>query len=244
MFCGEQALGNPCGVVFLDEWLDSSKLLNITRSLSQPVTSFIVENALGYSIRWFSNTAEINLCGHGSLGAAAAILEKTGEERVLLQSQYGDIEITQQDSFYQMELPAWTPEFIHHGIDYQELNIDPIEVYATRDLVLVVESEQAVRDFIPNHAWFEKFADYHALIVTAQSDSYEYVLRYFAPRIGIPEDLATGSAQCSLAPFWFSKLSAHNLKVRQLSSAGGVFEVSFKDESTIRLSAQAMKRKA
>ena len=177
------------------------------------------------------------------MGAAAAILENTGEVRVLLQSQYGDIEITQQDSFYQMELPAWTPEYIHHGIDCKELNIDPIEIYATRDLVLVVESEQAVHDFAPNHAWFEKFADYHALIVTAQSDSYEYVLRYFAPRIGIPEDLATGSAQCSLAPFWFSKLSAHNLKVRQLSSAGGVFEVSLKDESTIRLSAQTTKRK-
>jgi len=244
VFCGKQALGNPCGVVFLDEWLDSSKLLDITQSLSQPVTSFIVKNALvGYSIRWFSNTAEINLCGHGSLGAAAAILESTGDERVLLQSHYGDIEITQQGSFYQMEFPAWTPEFIHQGIDYQVLNIEPIEIYATRDLVLVVESEQAVRDFIPNHAWFEQFADYHALIVTAQSDAYEYVLRYFAPCIGIPEDLATGSAQCSLAPYWFSKLGVNNLKVRQLSSAGGVFEVSMKDEGTIRLSAQVTKRK-
>lgn len=242
MFCGEQALGNPCGVVFLDEWLADTELLNIAQRLSKPVTSFIIENRLGYSIRWFSNTAEINLCGHGSLGAAAAILENNDETRVLLQSQYGDIEVTKQDGFYQMELPAWTPEVVAQEIDCRELNIEPVDIYATRDLVLVVASEQAVRDFSPNHVWFDAFADYHALIVTAQSDIDEYVLRYFAPRIGIPEDLATGSAQCSLAPYWFNKLGVNNLKVRQLSSAGGIFTVSIKDETTLQLSVYATAR--
>jgi len=78
--------------------------------------------------------------------------------------------------------------------------------------------------------------------VTAQSSDSGYVLRYFAPKIGISEDLATGSAQCSLAPYWFEKLGKEKLTARQLSHAGGYFEVARGSESTIVLSAHVKSR--
>ncbi|PSW16928.1 PhzF family phenazine biosynthesis protein [Photobacterium sanctipauli] len=86
----------------------------------------------------------------------------------------------------------------------------------------------------------KSFKDHHALILTAQNGNDGYVLRYFAPSIGIDEDLATGSAQCSLAPYWLSLLSSTSLKVRQLSSEGGYFQVERKGNEHILLTANTV----
>jgi predicted PhzF superfamily epimerase YddE/YHI9 len=88
-------------------------------------------------------------------------------------------------------------------------------------------------------ALLEQMPNYHALILTAQSGNDGYVLRYFAPKIGIPEDLATGSAHCSLAPYWFSQLQTKQLTARQLSKSGGYFQVVDHTDDTFWLIAEA-----
>nr|WP_281182254.1 PhzF family phenazine biosynthesis protein [Vibrio sonorensis] len=119
-----------------------------------------------------------------------------------------------------------------------------VETFVTRDLVLVLPSPLAVARFVPDFDKIEATDGFHALIVTAKSSENSYVLRYFAPQIGIPEDLATGSAQCSLAPYWFNQLNKNRLSAQQMSATGGYFEVEKTSSSTITVSAAVKLRQS
>ncbi|MEI8632695.1 PhzF family phenazine biosynthesis protein [Vibrio sp. PP-XX7] len=233
-FCGEFASGNPCGVVLLNDWLCDSELLDITREIAQPVTSFVVVDGNAYRIRWFSPTGEINLCGHGSLGAGAEILNCYRLNEVLFQSDHGNVTISRQNGLFSIRLPSWRAKPYRSEISLNDVfGPSSLDVFTTRDMVVVLDSEAAVINFEPDFARLKLIERYHALIVTAQSSESEYVLRYFAPKIGIPEDLATGSAHCSLAPYWFHQLGRNALSARQLSSGGGQFKVEKESEDSI-----------
>ncbi|MGY5746717.1 PhzF family phenazine biosynthesis protein [Vibrio antiquarius] len=242
VFCDELAQGNPCGVVELNHWLSDSELLQITHQVAQPVTSFVVQSGSDYHIRWFSLAGEINLCGHGSLGAGAAIISNYHQNEVILKSQYGHVTVTELDGMYRIVMPSWQANPHVIPLDISGCSNRPVDAFTTRDLVVVLESEDDVAHYKPNFDELIKIDEFHAVIVTAQSSDSGYVLRYFAPKIGISEDLATGSAQCSLAPYWFEKLGKEKLMARQLSRAGGYFEVARGSESTIVLSAHVKSR--
>ncbi|QFI37789.1 PhzF family phenazine biosynthesis protein [Moritella marina ATCC 15381] len=247
VFTGEHAQGNPAAVVKLTAWLADTELQALSKNLGQPVTSFIVATDQGYAIRWFAGDVEIDLCGHGSLAAAAAaaIFEIQPEHAldVKLHSQHGIITVKKLADGYSMVMPSWTAKLSLdlHTNDYGKLvGLDPIDVFATRDLILVLEDEHQVRDFKPDFAVIKAIDDYHALIVTAQKGEAGYVLRFFAPKIGIDEDIATGSAQCSLVPYWSNKLSVDQLDTRQLevhqrSREGGYFQVTQNQNDSIEL---------
>ncbi|MEJ2764812.1 PhzF family phenazine biosynthesis protein [Photobacterium sp. MCCC 1A19761] len=263
VFSGEHAAGNPAGVVVLDDWLDTVTLQQLARHLAQPVTTFVVydesHGGSQYSVRWFSQQAEINLCGHGSLAAAAVLLE-FGEQApgdagtatevdadadvepeaeantVTLTSEHGTVIVRRDGPRYHMTLPGWQPNRLPDLKRYlKQISLPVVDSFATRDLVLVAESPDVVRQFTPDMAVLAAIADYHAVILTAQDGSDGYVLRYFAPKIGIDEDIATGSAQCSLAPYWLEQLGRETLKVTQLSAQGGAFVVRQQGEGHISL---------
>lgn len=242
MFGGESASGNPCGVLELDSWLTDEELLQITCEAGLPVTSFVVKVRGQFYIRWFSIDGEINLCGHGSLGAGAAIISKYKLDNILFSSKYGDVSISKKNGLYTLVLPSWKGNSCNVPSEISDLAVDTIDVFSTRDLVLVLPSIESVIGFQPDDVRFRQLVDYHALIVTAANGQNGYVLRYFAPKIGISEDLATGSAQCSLAPYWFKKLDSDSLNVRQLSSSGGCFEVRRIADHSIVLLASAKLR--
>lgn len=141
-----------------------------------------------------------------------------------------------------MTLPAWKGEpcIIPELLNDSFMQVD--DIFSTRDLVIVLPDEQSVANFLPDQQKIKQIRKHHALIVTASSGDSEYVLRYFAPNIGIDEDLATGSAQCSLAPYWFDKLGVETLSVRQLSKAGGLFHVEKASSSLITVIANVTLR--
>jgi len=201
-----------------------------------------VKNSEKFHIRWFAMDGEINLCGHGSLGAGAAIISKYKLDKVDFSSKYGEVSVAINNGLYALILPSWTGRSCGVPSEIVDLAVDTIEAFSTRDLVLVLPSIESVMSFQPDDARFRQIDDHHALIVTAANGSNGYVLRYFAPKIGIPEDMATGSAQCSLAPYWFKKLGSESLNVYQLSSSGGYFEVRRISEDSIELLASAKLR--
>ncbi|KJG35348.1 isomerase [Photobacterium angustum] len=242
MFSGESASGNPCGVLELDSWLSDEELQEITCKAGLPVTSFVMKDNGKFHIRWFSMDGEINLCGHGSLGAGAAIISKYKLDSVLFSSKYGNLSIAKKSGVYTLELPSWKGETCAVPSEISDLTVDAIEAFSTRDLVLVLPSIESVRSFKPDDMRFKQLSNYHALIVTAANGENGYVLRYFAPKIGISEDLATGSAQCSLSPYWFEKLNSDSLQVHQLSSSGGYFGVRRISDDSIVLLANATLR--
>ncbi len=243
MFCGEFAAGNPCGVVVLERWLSDAELLDLTREIAQPVTSFVLVEDKTYHIRWFSLLGEINLCGHGSLGAGAEIIKRYQRKQVDFQSRYGQLRVSENQGFFSMTLPSWRAKpYASNMLGNEFLLPKHRDVFTTRDMVLVLDSEAAVASFKPDFEQLKLIEDQHAFMVTAQSSDNEYVLRYFAPKIGIPEDLATGSAHCSLAPYWFDQLKCRELYARQLSSSGGQFKIEKASNQAIVLSAQAKPR--
>ncbi|MCG7588051.1 PhzF family phenazine biosynthesis protein [Photobacterium sp. OFAV2-7] len=240
MFTGSKANGNPAAVVILDIWLPVETLQQLSKELGEPVTSFIVKVNQGYEIRWFADEVEINLCGHGSLAAAATIFEMMSDHvpDITLVSKHGTVTVTKSSDAFTMTMPSWKalhdPELSKYG---DLLGVQPIDVFSTRDLVIVLENKEQVRQFEPNFDKISTVKDFHAIIVTAQNGDNGYVLRYFAPSIGINEDIATGSAQCSLVPYWSARLSPRVLEVTQLSLQGGYFQVKQASVDSIELTA-------
>jgi len=210
----------------------------LSLDLKQPVTSFFVDSEQGYEIRWFAGDTEINLCGHGSLAAAAAIFEMTPDHKccIRLVSKFGTIVVHKCAGGYTMTMPSWQPDYDPKLLKYVKLlGLESVDTFSTRDLVVVLDNEQQVRRFKPDFDVIKSISDYHAVIVTAQKGASGYVLRYFAPSIGIDEDIATGSAQCSLVSYWSNKLLANEMEVSQLSAQGGYFQVSQNTDNSIEL---------
>ncbi|MCU8553725.1 PhzF family phenazine biosynthesis protein, partial [Vibrio vulnificus] len=149
MFGGESASGNPCGVLELDSWLSDEELQKITCEAGLPVTSFVIKTNGQFHIRWFALDGEINLCGHGSLGAGAAIISKYKLDSVLFSSKYGNVSIAKKNGVYTLELPSWKGEACVVPPEISDLAVDAIEVFSTRDLVIVLPSLESVRSFKP-----------------------------------------------------------------------------------------------
>jgi predicted PhzF superfamily epimerase YddE/YHI9 len=162
-----------------------------------------------------------------------------GEGSYSFLSEYGELTVQAQAQSLQMNLPQWhsdveTPVELPAAL----LACQPVDSFQTRDLVLVLADEQAVKQFQPDIELIRQLAQ-HALIVTAFSSPATYVLRYFAPAIGINEDIATGSAQCSLAPYWFAKTGRTEFKVQQLCATPASFSVAIKAQQ-LQLNTQAV----
>ena len=238
VFVSNSASGNPAAVVELDAWISDNELLNITKTLKQPITAFVVNDLGTYYIRWFSLSGEINLCGHGSLAAGAVMLARYSIQEINFQSQHGEVSIAKVNDGYCIVLPSWPATFPAKYEEATESISESTDLFSTRDLVVVLSSIESVKNFKPDYEKVARMKDHHALMVTAQDGDSGYVLRYFAPKIGIDEDMATGSAQCSLAPYWFARLGRERLQVNQLSQAGGYFEVEKLSEHSIKLLAK------
>lgn len=250
VFCSDTLRGNPAAVFWLAQWPDDDRLRALAMMQPAPVTAFICVPAtadcgVSVPIRWFAGAAEINLCGHGSLAAAALLFARQPQrQQVQLTSRFGDLQISRSKMapaadlpVFAMRLPAWPAQRpaqlsgITAALNLPAQGLVLTDCFATRDLVLVLESAAQVQAFVADLETLRQLQPYHATIVTAplfaddNQSAIGYVLRYFAPNIGINEDLATGSAQCSLAPYWLQRLDASRLQVRQYSVSGGYFEV-------------------
>ncbi|QUJ70606.1 PhzF family phenazine biosynthesis protein (plasmid) [Photobacterium sp. GJ3] len=225
-FTGGSANGNPAAVVILASWLCDQALLSISQQAAQPVTAFVVARDDGYDIRWFSPEKEISLCGHGALAAAAWVMTLVPSESISFFSTFGNLEIDRVADGYRMKMPAWRrnrdPQLWQEA---ESMGFTPLDVFSTRDLIIVLESAAEVRHFQPDFERLRPRDPLQSVILTAADGETGYVLRNFAPKIGINEDIATGSAQCSLAPYWLERLGQPILDAQQCSSEGGYFRV-------------------
>lgn len=207
-------------------------------SLSE--TAFVVPAGEGFGIRWFSPKTEVNLCGHATLAAAAALFrEKRAKGHIVhFESHSGPLDVEKQKDTYFLNFPSWpplrspTPEHLVEALG--EL---PTEVLVSRDLIAVFEKAETVRNLKPDFAAMARLETF-GVIATAPGDQEDYVCRCFAPRAGIPEDPVTGSAQCELIPYWAARLGKNKLRTRQLSARGGVMQCEL-DADRVRIGGKA-----
>jgi PhzF family phenazine biosynthesis protein len=222
-FTGRMFGGNPAAVVLLGEWLPDRVLAAIAAENNLAETAFVIPGADVMPLRWFTPTVEVDLCGHATLAAAHVLFRHAlqGAKSVTFSTRSGNLVVTRDGELLSMDFPArpGTPMVETDSLQ-AALGMRPREALLARDLLAVFDSESQIRSFRPD---FQRIAalDTFALIISAPGDAVDYVYRFFAPRQGIPEDPATGSANCMLVPYWADRLGKSELVAQQVSARGG-----------------------
>jgi len=217
--------GNPAAVMMLAAFPDDATLLAIAAENHLPATAFLVPENGDYRIRWFTALAELSLCGHATLASAAVIMERLEPARTELafHSAGGRLEVRREDGRYVMNMPAQScaPVQAPPGLA-AALGTAPRELFVNdRHYLAVLEDEAAVRGLAPDMAALRRL-DRDGIIVTAQSEGrHDFVSRYFVPAKGIPEDMVTGSAHCTLVPYWAGRTGRSSFLAWQASARGG-----------------------
>lgn len=234
--------GNPACVVPLPSWLPDEILLKITQENAVAETAFFVAKENKFHLRWFTPEIEMDLCGHATLATAHCLktILKYPSNNIVFETASGDLTVTVKDDFYfldfpsRMPVPAALPELIE-----KSLNIPPKAVYKSRDYVLVYDTEQDIKNIKINRQIFDQInLGTGGVIVTSKGTSCDFVSRFFTPQASILEDPVTGSAHCSLIPFWAKKLDKKELSAMQLSKRKGILNCTDKNDRVI-ISGQA-----
>lgn len=223
-FTDRHFAGNPAGICILNEWLPDDLLQKIAAENNLAETAFFIDRGSFYDIRWMTPTVEMDLCGHATLASAHVLFQHLGRagDSVIFQSHSGgELRVDRRENRLVLDFPSRpaeasaTPARLAEGLRAQ-----PREVFKGRDYLAVFERESEVAKIAPI---FEIVAELEAngVIVTAPGDNCDFVSRYFAPRVGVPEDPVTGSVHCALIPYWSKRLGKTKLHARQLSPRGG-----------------------
>ena len=215
--------GNPAGVCSLDAWLADAVLLGIAANNNLAETAFMVPRDNDFELRWFTPTVEIDLCGHATLAAASVLFNERGlrGDAVRFHSRSGVLTVARNADLLTLDFPSRppapsaVPEALIRG-----LGATPKEVFKARDYLAVFPSEAEVRALQPDFVAL-KTLDCLGVIVTAPGKDCDFVSRFFAPGASVDEDPVTGSAHCTLIPFWAERVGKARLFARQVSQRGG-----------------------
>jgi PhzF family phenazine biosynthesis protein len=222
-FASARFSGNPAGVCVLQEWLPDEVLQKIAFENNLSETAFVVAKQDLFELRWFTPVREVSLCGHATLATAFVIFEyrRYAEPIIHFQSKSGVLTVERDGAVLVLDFPARqtepcdTPEALVQG-----LGKTPLEVRRAKSYMAIFASPEDIASIKPDMQWLGQL-DCSGIIVTAPGDQVDFVSRFFAPRLGIPEDPVTGSSHCSLIPYWAERLSKKKLTARQLSARGG-----------------------
>jgi len=217
--------GNPAGVCPLERWLDDALMQRIATEIGLSETAFAVPRSDGeWQLRWFTPVTEVDLCGHGTLATAHVLLAERGvaAERLVFHTRSGALGVVAAGEGYELDFPARpaAPVAAPAGLE-AALGAEPVAVGAARDLIVELADEETVRALEPDFAAVARL-DTFAVCVTARGGEADFVSRFFVPREGIDEDPVTGSAHCTLVPWWAAKLGRDELLAHQVSARGGV----------------------
>lgn len=225
-FAAQVFTGNPAAVCPLESWLPDEQMQAIAMENNLAETAFFVRNGSGYKLRWFTPAVEIDLCGHATLATASVILSDLtpGERSVSFETKSGTLTVARDGDLYTLDFPARPPQPCEPAPNLvPALGGEPEEVLAARDYFVVYGTEQELRALKPDMNALMNI-DRFAVIATAPGDpggGFDCVSRFFAPAKGVPEDPVTGSAHCSVIPYWSKRLGKKKLHAFQASPRGG-----------------------
>jgi PhzF family phenazine biosynthesis protein len=224
-FTSELFGGNPAAVVVMDDWLSDRTLQAIGRENNLSETAFIVPRGEAFELRWFTPEVEVDLCGHATLAGAHVLFHHgytRGSKVVFETRQAGTLRVSRADDLLTLDFPSRPPA----AIDFdraevgEALGAEPQAILAARDLLAIFPRQADVEGLRPRFAKVRAL-DAFAVIATAPGDRSDFVSRFFAPKAGIDEDPVTGSAHCTLVPYWSRRLKRTKLHALQVSSRGG-----------------------
>ncbi|MCL2072968.1 MAG: PhzF family phenazine biosynthesis protein [Marinilabiliaceae bacterium] len=225
-FTNETFCGNPACVVPLREWLPDDILLKIAKENAVPETAFFIIENRNVKLRWFTPDIEMDLCGHATLAAAHVLFSILNypNKKIEFSTISGILNVSLENNIYLLDFPsrmpvlAYLPEAIVNS-----LSIKPIEVLKARDYVLIYNSQKDIENIVIDRILFDSInISPGGVIVTSKGNDSDFVSRFFTPQATILEDPVTGSAHCSLIPYWSKLLGKQIMTAQQLSQRGGI----------------------
>lgn len=223
--------GNPAAVCILPDERDAGWMQNVAREMNLSETAFLVRQADGFQLRWFTPSVEVDLCGHATL-ASAHVLWTDGhlplDQVARFHTRSGVLTAKRQEDWIELDFPANPPRDIAIPPElFKALNVSIREVYESSLGYLVeVDSEQVVQRLRPDFLALGALPVAGIIVTSRTSQSeYDFVSRFFAPALGINEDPVTGAAHCCLGPFWRDRLNKSEFLAYQASERGGVVKV-------------------
>lgn len=238
-FADRPFTGNPAAVCILPAPRDEEWMSSVAREMNLAETAFLHPEGDGYRLRWFTPTVEVALCGHATLASAHVLWEEKhlpASQEARFQTKSGLLTARRRDGLIELDFPATPvapaepPPGLLEGVGASALFVGKSRF----DYLVEVGSEAVVRGLQPNHTALAGLG-VRGVMVTAPASTlgYDFVSRFFAPGSGIAEDPVTGSAHCSLAPYWSGKLGKQELTGYQASARGGVVRTRLQGDRVI-----------
>jgi predicted PhzF superfamily epimerase YddE/YHI9 len=227
--------GNPAGVCILLDSREDSWMQNVAREMNLSETAFLQKRGDGFNLRWFTPANEVDLCGHATLASAHILWEQgtiSSQDAARFHTRSGLLTAQRRGDWIELDFPSLPDRRcrVPHGLA-KAIGTRPKYFGRSRfDYIVEVGSEETVRTLRPDFTRLLALP-VRGLIVTARAttEPYDFVSRFFAPRVGINEDPVTGSAHCVLGPYWSERLNKKGLLAYQASARGGVIRVRVGD---------------
>jgi PhzF family phenazine biosynthesis protein len=231
--------GNPAAICLLNEELPEAVMQQIAFENNLAETAFILQTEDGFSLRWFTPTVEVKLCGHATLASAHILWEKgilpeNATARFFTKS--GLLTVTKKDDWIQLNFPR----FRLSAADLPEEMMDALGCTAVHTMIasdgrfiIEVASEKEVLSLKPDFSILKNFA---TAVITSRAEatsSYDFISRSFTSSHGVDEDPVTGSSHCGLAPYWAGKLGKNHLLAYQASARGGALNLQVTDDKVL-----------
>jgi len=215
--------GNPAAVCPLEAWLPDATMQAIAAENNLSETAFFVPRGDDYDLRWFTPTLETDLCGHATQASGFVVMNRLAPQKsaVRFHTRSGALTVTRQGDMFAIDLPAQPPAPCTMPEKFvAALGRKPAQILGAVKYLVVYDNEAEVASLAPETAALADI-DRDGVIASAPGRDCDFVSRYFAPHAGIPEDPVTGSAHCTLVPYWFKRLGKTKLRARQISRRGG-----------------------
>lgn len=230
--------GNQAAVCLPGSPLSEEQMRLIARENNFSETAFAVKTPDGYDLRWFTPGGEIDLCGHATLATAFIIMTEVSprNSRIAFSTLSGILTVQKRGELYSMDFP----QAQYHSIEVTDemcrvFNCRPKMAFLGRDLLLVCDSENEVRDATPDVVAMRQLPGL-CRAITARGAKYDCVSRVFAPELDVSEDPVTGSTHCMIAPYWAGVLGKNRIRAWQASRRGGQILCQILDNGRIELS--------
>ncbi|AXQ47420.1 PhzF family phenazine biosynthesis protein [Pseudomonas sp. SAR267] len=242
-FSAEPFGGNPAAVIPLQSWLPDDVLQRIAEENNLSETAYFVRNGATFDLRWFTPSVEVDLCGHATLAAAYVLFEQLGEQAEVLRfnTRSGELRVSRSaDGLLAMDFPAKQPQAVDVPAGLLEaLGLSAAKaVYRSDDYVVVVDDAALLAPLKPDFVALSAF-DVRGIAVTAAGRGFDFVTRWFGPRVGVNEDPVTGSAHTSLAPLWAERLGKSSLSCEQGGARKGQLHCDVPGNGRVIISGRA-----
>lgn len=233
--------GNPAAVLVLESWWPDALMQQLAAENNLAETAFVVAEAEGYRIRWFTPLIEVDLCGHATLAAAHVLFNhfSFAGEAITFYCRVGTVSVSRDNDWLTLDFPAAQAKPCPIPASLQAaIGVPIIECRAAMDYLVVIESEAQLRLLTPDMVLLKQL-DLRAIAVTAPGINDDFVCRFFAPKAGIDEDPVTGSAYTLLVPYWHERTGKTVFQARQLSAREGEVRCHYRGDR-VDISGQAV----